>query len=155
VTHLLELSSDQNFASTLITQKQLTMVIQQVTQPLPAHIALKVEAGIKKAASEWGVNLPQGAKYSFIAKSPRTGNRSIKEATKSTYDNHYKQLWNFCAIIGDYESLLLLVSPVFGLVPAMKVESLEAFVRYKRKSPEFALFDTNGAPILDIEGKQM
>jgi hypothetical protein len=53
-------------------------------------------------------------------------------ATKSCeLDPRKPTMWRHLAQTGDFESMLLLVSPKLKNLPAMKVESLQSFVRRK------------------------
>jgi hypothetical protein len=63
----------------------------------------------------------------------RLDNRPIADNTKTNYEGHYRQLWRYCAFVGDYESMLMLLqSPAPKHVPAMNVTTVESFLRFKR-----------------------
>ncbi|GKY98076.1 hypothetical protein MPSEU_000765500 [Mayamaea pseudoterrestris] len=60
----------------------------------------------------------------------------LAEKTQITsYLSYYSMLWRFLAMIGDWESMLVLLLPRpigLGKVPSMKVESLVLFLRWKK-----------------------
>jgi hypothetical protein len=125
------------------------------TYKVPPAYQAKIEEGIKQAATDWGVTLGDEVSYSWKDRSngaKRTGNRPIKDGTQDTYNNHYKQLWYFFAIVGAYDSMLLLVEPKPSNVPAMEMAYLQAFLRFKRKPKGTPLtYDSgiaDGLPIL-------
>jgi len=96
-----------------------------------------IHDGIMNAAAKWNLNLStdDGKRFTDFefqgANTMRLGNRCIKGTTKSNYDDHLRQLWRFCSIKGDYDSMLLLVTPTPKHAPAMKVETIEEFLRFK------------------------
>jgi hypothetical protein len=72
--------------------------------------------------------LDLSGKYNYEGKkSTRFGNRPIEAKTKYNYENCCKQLWRFCVIKGDYESLLALLSPRPENTPSINVETLDDF----------------------------
>lgn len=88
----------------------------------------KVNKGIVEAAENVGVELPAGASefYFLIKEGQYHGSKMIRTRSIETYKNHYKQLWVFLALTGDYESMLLLLSPRLDNVPPMKWYHLSA-----------------------------
>jgi hypothetical protein len=101
------------------------------------------------------VPLRQHETFVFDPKIKRTGNHPIKEWTMSTYGEHYCQLWRFLAIIGDYESMLMLHVQPTVQVPAMKIRSLQLFLKLKWQNMGNPLLDHNEMPIYYINGKQV
>ena len=91
-----------------------------------------VNEGICKAARRFKIKLKGRKQFYFKLNGHYHGNKRLKPGTAATYKEHYKQLWTFLAKIGDYESMLLLVSPRLKDVPSMKLSSLSAFLRYKK-----------------------
>ena len=57
----------------------------------------------------------------------------------------YKQLWNFIMMHGDYDSLLILLSPQPNKVISMTTKSIELFLLYKCQKA--------GTPLLDPQLK--
>jgi len=108
--------------------------------------------GIKATALKWNVSVPDTIAFSTTRE--RVGNRCVRSSTKEAYYFHYLQLWRFCAIIGDYDSMLILLNGP-SKVPAMKLETIEAFVRFKRKTQGTPLVSIDGIPILDVFGAQV
>lgn len=92
-----------------------------------------VDAGIVAAATKYAIEL--GGQTSFhlhLEDGHYHGNKALKLKSVDTYKAHYKQLWIFLADIGDFESMLLLVTPKLKDLPSMNVSSLSAFLRYKK-----------------------
>jgi len=116
-------------------------------QKLPGCYKLKITAGITKAAKKWNVALDKGLvldEFKYQGKNTtRLGNRPIADNTKTNYEGHYRQLWRYCAFIGDYESMLMLLSPAPKHVPAMNVTTVESFLRFKRLPTGTVLLTTD------------
>jgi len=97
-----------------------------------------IHRGITSAALKWKIKIDESKTFrdfQYEGKaSTRFGNRCIEQSTKVNYETNLKQLWRFCAILGDYDSMLLMVSPTPENAPAMRVETIEAFLRFKRQS---------------------
>lgn len=121
----------------------------------PTKYLQKVKRGITAAATKWGVNLDpkleaqlSSGKYKCEGKkSTRFGNRPIEENTKSNYENSFRQLWRFCVVKGDYESLLTLLSPRPQNTPSVNVKSLDEFLRFKRQTAGIDLLTFDGGAI--------
>ena len=65
----------------------------------------------------------------------------------------YKQLWNFIMMYGDYDSLLILLSPPPNNVVSMTAKSIELFLLYKRQKAGTPLLDpSTQEPGYDIFG---
>jgi len=115
---------------------------------------LKVNDGIKASAKRWNVTLPTDVDFSqhrhFRKSTPRLGNRPIADSTKINYEGQYRQFWRFCAIKGDYDSMLLLLPKPPAFSPAMNVETVEEFVKFKRKTKGETTLDNRESPILDV-----
>jgi hypothetical protein len=121
----------------------------------------KVREELPKVAQKFNVLLTEGQDcgvYQFRGnQSTRCGNRPIELQTKYNNECMYRQAWRFCALKGDYESMLILAcaEPTRN-VPAMRLETVEEFLRFKRKPKNLSLFktgsrehvkDTFGSPI--------
>ncbi len=115
-----------------------------------AYVA-PIHAGIVAAARKWKLKLVAGKTHGDFVyegeETTRVRNLPIKPTTKRNYEELMRQLWRFCAIKGDYESMLIMISHTPTLpamttggvansdnVPAMKVETIEEFIRFKRKN---------------------
>ena len=109
----------------------------------PSEYLEKVKDGICTAAAKWNIELdPQMdyVQYSYNgSQSTRFGNRSIEPGTKESYEGCLRQLWRFCIYKGDYESMLILSSPAPPYCVSVKVETVEEFLRFKRKPKGTAL----------------
>jgi len=120
-------------------------------------IQAAVPAGIRAAARKWGVTLAEGTSFEFDRKVPRFGNCPIAAVTGQKYVGMFHQFWNFCALFGDYESMLMLITPAPAQqVPAMKPEILEMFLRFKMMDPDNTLQDLTGSnPVKDIKNNEI
>ena len=88
------------------------------------------------------------------ANSTRWGNRPNKTSTKLHAETMYKQLWNFIMMCGDYESLLILLSPPPNTVISMTAKSIELFLLYKCQKGVTPLLDpSTREAVKDIFGK--
>jgi hypothetical protein len=121
----------------------------------------KVHEQLLKVAHKWNVSLKEGRDYGvyqFLGKqSTRCGNRPIEPATKANNEQMYRQAWRFCALKGDYESMLILActEPTRN-VPAMRLETVEEFLRFKRKPKNLSLLKTGSLEhVKDVFGKSM
>jgi hypothetical protein len=117
----------------------------------------KVPAGIKAAAASLDLTLAKKAiPKCFVfqgIKSSRLGSRPIEPLTKSNNEIVFRTLWSFCSMIGDYESMLMLLVRPPTNVPAMRVETIDLFLRFKRQSTNSPLlFEDDETEALDIFG---
>jgi hypothetical protein len=74
--------------------------------------------------------------------STRFGDQNIGRNTKGNYETDFKKLWKFCLFTGDFESVLMLLSPLSKNAPFMKIETVESFLRFKRDDAGTPLKDT-------------
>ena len=91
-----------------------------------------------------------------VANSTRWGNRPNEASTKKRAETmySYKQLWNFIMMYGDYDSLLILLSPPPNNVISMTAKSIELFLLYKCQKAGTPLLDpSTQEPVNDIFGK--
>ena len=97
-----------------------------------------VKEGIVATASRWSVDLSGRTTFYFNRSAIYTGSQDNTKKSLSSYVKpHYTGLWKFLARIGDFDSMLLLVSdPLLERCPAMKAESLILYLRWKRNSKE-------------------
>ena len=123
-------------------------------EPAPAYKAQFAD-GLHTAATKWGCSLGDeeiDPKFKYEGKnSTRLGNRPIEEQTKINYEGCYRQLWRYCIITGNYDDMLALLSPCPENAPSIQMETVEAFLRFKRKKAGTPLMDSNNQqPIKDI-----
>ena len=86
--------------------------------------------------------------------STRWGNRPNEASTKLHAETIYKQLWNFIMMCGDYDSLLILLSPPPNTVISMTAKSIELFLLYKCQKGVTPLLDpSTQEAVKDIFGK--
>lgn len=123
---------------------------------VPPQIQALIKEGIQAAATYWNVTLDPRVSFVWKLKARRTANRCLVKSSKNTYQNHYKQLWYFCEMIGDYDSMLILLDIKPDRVPVMKLETLQAFMCWKRQPDgqplTYEVGDGDGCPILNCFG---
>lgn len=121
----------------------------------------KIKVGLQNAANAKGLTIPTENRddiqeFDFMGQnSTRFNNRPIAASTKDSYETHFRQLWKFCAIIGDYDSMLLLLKHPPKHCPAMSVDTVEQFFRFKRYNKGQNLSNAAGIPVFDIYGQQV
>jgi hypothetical protein len=78
-------------------------------------------------------------KHTHVGESPRFNGAALKANTKLNYEKPQLKLWYFLAIIGDYESMLLiLVDPLLG-TPSINADSLKSFCNHRYFLPSTPL----------------
>ena len=87
---------------------------------------------IIEAAKKWNINQSGQMMFYFDRKSHFYDNKKLSDGSKHKFVYHYSALWAFLALIEDYESMLMLVTPNLANVPAMNVESLMAYIGCKK-----------------------
>jgi hypothetical protein len=133
-----------------------TAVLGKQVLVLPTPYQLAANSGIIKAASELDIDLQGAEVFYFEVQGHYSGNKKLAKHSRATYINHYRQLWRHLAKIGDYESMLMLVSPKLKNLPAQKAGSLMSFLRFKKMSPEQVLTETEGGvPVVDVVTKRV
>ena len=58
----------------------------------------------------------------------RTGNHKLKG---NPYKSHYKDLEQFCMLVGDYDSLIVLNAKCPMQCISMKIDTLQAYIKYR------------------------
>ena len=110
-----------------------------LTNP-PEPYKVKAHNGIVESAKKWYIQLdltsyqPDITTFRYEgANSTRWGNRPNEALTKKRAETMYKQLWNFIMMYGDYDSLLILLSPPPNNVISMTAKSIELILLYKHQ----------------------
>ena len=80
-----------------------------MTGGLAPEIKGPVVQGVKDASKKWHVSIPENFRFEYEKKEKRLGNWTLAKSTAATYEEHYKQLYSYCAIKRDYKSMLLLL----------------------------------------------
>ena len=143
------------------TRSTTTKVRHTTAKEVPKKFLTKVHAGITAAAKKWNVQLHPSLDLSGIFKyegynSTRFGNRAIEPKTKNNYEGVIRQFWRFCVLKGEYESLLPLLSPRPNGSPAVNVQRLDEFLRFKRLTKDMDLYMSDSVTICkDVLGNQM
>jgi hypothetical protein len=73
--------------------------------------------------------------------------------TIKNYEKHYKGLRYFFALIGDWESMLILTPDAPNGCPSMKVRSIILYFEWRRRTG--ILKDQNGQVVLDRFGEEI
>ncbi len=115
--------------------------------PILATAAARLSAGKTAAMKKHGLSLDNATD------THRLGSHFFRStATKANYDGKLKQLRSFLTNLGDYESLLILEDKKIPYCPAINVESLVLFIRYKRNSTTEKLTNVSDHPVTDVNG---
>ena len=102
------------------------------TDPLPTAVSDLIDAGVRQAAVNWRVDLPDDISFNFkLGEARLTGNRQLEPGSKLAYYNIIQQLWRFCAWVGDYDSMLIMLYPKIKKFPAVNKYTLDLFLRFK------------------------
>ena len=122
--------------------------------PEPRYLA-KVSTGIRAAAIRRNITLEENQDYGVYvyqgSNSTRCGNRPIEKATKRNNEQMFRQLWRYCALVGDYDSMLILLPEPPANVPATRLE-----LHFKRKQKNSPLLKTGSSEtVQDVFGAPM
>lgn len=139
-----------NHAFDLITEPSAMSTVSE----LPANVQAGIRPGIITAAANWNVVLPEGWSDTFDMNINRFGNRPLTGAV-GNYLGLLRQHWRFCAWTKDYDSMLMLVTPNAARVPAMKPQSIDLLLRFKREEAGTPLESVANFPVLDFNGQQV
>ena len=95
--------------------------------------------------------------HAVVGESPRYANTTITPNYANNREGMLSQLWNFLAITGDYDSMLLLLGNPFENSPSVKFSSYQSFVLHKFNPPWEPLNDSwsGGAPVMDWLGRRV
>ena len=133
------MAEDQEHQDSIDNEEPEPVSAFYTTARNPKEVYLdKVHDEVQKVAQKWNVSLNEGQDYGVYQfqgkQSTRCGNRPIEPNTKYNNESMYRQVWRFCALKGDYESMLILgcTEPTRN-VPTMRLETVEEFLRFKRK----------------------
>jgi hypothetical protein len=90
--------------------------------------------------------------HTVIAESPRFSHGALSANYVSNCEKWLSQLWNFLAIIGDYDSMLLLLSQPSQNSPSVNFASMQSFVLHKFNFPMQPLMSrlNGGDAVLDV-----
>lgn len=92
-----------------------------------------------------------------VSKSPRCPTRAPNYVNNC--ETFLSQLWNFMAIIGDYDSMIALLSnpPKDSTCPSVNVNTLLSFVRHKtlQQMSPLTTAENEEVPVKDIFGRQI
>jgi hypothetical protein len=92
-----------------------------------------------------------------VQESPRFPTSNLSAGYINNRENWLAQFWNFLAILGDYDSMLILMQKPFENCPSVKFSSLLSFVLHKFNAPLHPLEDkwSGGEPVLDLRGNRV
>jgi hypothetical protein len=85
------------------------------------------------------------------------GNKQYAKKSETKYiKEHGKALWLWMARIGDYDSMLMLVTPILQGVPAMKLETVTSYMRFKKLPKGTDCTKTlDGEEVIDTDTKKV
>ena len=108
------------------------------------HLSVGFAVGKEKAMKKWKLEPNENA-------GRLVGNRVIGESTIIAYENHYKALLRFVALIGDFDSAIMLDVHCPEHAPSIKVETLILYLQYKFHDTNDLLIDLVGQPVKSIK----
>ena len=117
--------------------------------PYCAKHAAKVPAKIKKSLTRWGLTL------SIHKAGLRFGNKKHAKNTLRNMKCMISQMERFCALVGDYDSLIILHKNCPKHPIAMNLDTIIQFVRYKFLPEGTLLTGLNDEPIKDVDGEDV
>ena len=101
-------------------KNQMKVHLQQLTD--------SANEGVQKSCEDLLLYL------SVVPMVPETGERQIETNTYLAYRKHFVMLRYFCALIGDYDLMLVLLeTPPAKFCPSMKPETIALFMKWKRQ----------------------
>ena len=81
---------------------------------------------------------------------PMTGDRALRPKSKDQYASYYNGLRQFCILIGDYHSLLILLPNAPLRSPSIDISTLKLFTKFKWGLTSEILLDESGLPKKDV-----
>jgi hypothetical protein len=99
----------------------------------------------------------EATRHAVLSPSPRFSSSSLSPNTMTNYERFCMQLWWFLSFIGDYQSMLLLLSEPPVHVPSMDAISIKSFLqhRYLPRQTPLCQDDNPSKPLLDLNGDQI
>ena len=73
-------------------------------------------------------------------------------SSQEMYDSHFHGLHDFCTLIGDYNSLIILDPSVKKNAISMDVRSIKLYMKFKFLKKGQVLFDGNKVQVFDVCG---
>jgi hypothetical protein len=116
----------------------------------------KLNSAQKKIWSDGVKAAEKSLKASQIEHDGILGTRTLQRKSKEAYMKHLTGLRYFCFLIGDFESMLILLdkAPV-GRLPSCRVATVQLFIKWKIFPKGSILTGDNDEPIIDYEGKEI
>jgi hypothetical protein len=95
--------------------------------------------------------------HRFFAPSPRFNNLNLSATTEYNYEESINTFWRFCAMLGNYHDMLLLLPAPSGKAhyPAVMRETLFLFVHHAFDKPREPLLDRSGRPVVDVFNREV
>ena len=123
-----------------------------------------------RLAKEKALNLPSGTlegdavKYHFlqetkrmvnVGESPRFCNNrtSLKGQTWTDYEETLSKLWDFLAMIADYDSMIIMLCYPPQHCPSMSAESLRSFMFHRAGQYKNVVLDSKNNEVKDTQGR--
>ena len=113
---------------------------------IPKEIQNLAQVGIQRCLSRLGLSLGDDI-------IPVLGSRPLETNSTLMYEKHLRGLKYFFSLIGDYESLLIMLPrPPTRVCPSMDPKSISLFIKYKRGKKGTQLLDSNDDEVHDVLG---
>ncbi|ORY43852.1 hypothetical protein BCR33DRAFT_251222 [Rhizoclosmatium globosum] len=113
---------------------------------IPEDLQSKAKVGIQEALKR--LNLTQAAN----PVAPH-GNKPLSENSIAAYQKHINLMNYFCSLIGDYDSMLMLLERPPQRPPSMSAETISLAMKFKRKAEGTPLTDSDDQPVTDVNNQ--
>jgi hypothetical protein len=91
-------------------------------------------------------------RHTIVADSPRFTGGSLSPNTKTNYEKQISKFWYFLAIVGDYESMLMLLAQELSFTPSINSKNIKSFCDHRFLLSRQSLLNPGTTqPLLDIE----
>ena len=99
--------------------------------------------GIRKALEQFSVGGDEAPRS-------KVGSKQLADNSIRAYEKHFRSLNAFLGMIGDYESILMLLPKSPSFCPSINAESIYQFVKWKRGKKSERLLSSQGHVVRDV-----
>lgn len=135
----------QQFACLRVKSRSIRRDRKPFVHDIPDVYLDKADEGIRRELESLG-------RACVDAYAPITGNKHLKKKSLSTYETKYRALRYFFCMIGDYQSLIILLKNRPDRCPAMSPMSLALLIRWKRGKFGSPLLNMDNEHVRDVNG---